>query len=115
MAALLQFAFGIVLLPFLLLSFGDRTTNFGGQVTHLSQPSCWLAVMPCSVADMTLFALPNHSSVPAETSSSASHSIDAEPFMPLPSSFTVRHFWFALWLLWFVLFLVRRERLRREA
>lgn len=105
-SAILRAAVGIVLLPFLLVGFGDRTLTTGGEVAHLSQWSCWVALAPCSVTDRTLVLLPG-------TARSRVADDAPEPFLPPPSSLTLRHVWFVVWLAWFASYLIRRERRRR--
>ena len=40
--------------------------------------------------------------------------VEPEPFLPVPTSFTARHLWFAVWLAWFLAFIGLRERSRRR-
>ncbi len=108
-AALTHVALGIVLLPFTLASPGSKNVTFGAQVTHLSEPSCWVAAAPCGVAEKAIVSTP-------WAASSESQSNDSlEPFVPLPTEFTVRHSWFVLWLVWFLGYLAMREKARRAA
>lgn len=109
-AAALRAVVGVVLLPFLLVGVGDRTQAHVSELGHLSSAGCWLALAPCTLADLALLALPESLS-PAPASSP--YAVEPEPLMPLPTALTVRHLWFALWLIWFVGFLVRRSRQRR--
>lgn len=108
-AAALRAALGIVLLPFLLVGFGSRTES-SSELAYLKSPNCWLALAPCVLGDISLIS-------PARQQSSASAvqpaATEAEPFIPAPSAFTVRHAWFVAWLLWFVAFLVHRARKKR--
>lgn len=110
-AALLHVALGIVLLPFVLLGAGDRHLTFGSQVAHLNQPSCWIALAPCPIADCEIVALgsrePAHAGPEAGSGTTPP---PMEPFLPMPSGVTVRHVWFVLWLAWFLWHVVRRER-----
>ncbi len=107
--AALDFAFGIVILPFSLLSFGDRTLSHGEQARHLREPACWVVLAPCAVADAKLVALPwaarsfEHGKPPAEPA--------VEPFIDasLPDNLTPKHLWFFVWLLWFMVYLHRRR------
>lgn len=98
-------AFGIALLPFQLLGPGASSTELGTGVAHLASPACWLALAPCSFAEIPLAPLPW-----AERLADAVE----PPMMPWPAALNVRHLWLALWLAWFVTFLVRHERARRE-
>jgi hypothetical protein len=107
LSALVQAAIGIVVLPFLLLGFGDRAHGIGIQIHHLSSFGCWVMLASCSAADHAIMALPQLAG--------QSREVGAEPFFGIPSDINLRHVWFALWLGWFVWFLVRRERSRRTA
>lgn len=105
----IRLIFGVVLLPFLLIGFGQTQVGAVQEIVHLRQPGCWIALAPCSLADRAIW--------PLKSSSQASLAEEApsnvEPFMPVPTSFTVRHAWFVVWLLWFVVFLVMRHRRSR--
>jgi hypothetical protein len=109
-AAAVRAAIGVVLLPFLLVGFGDLERVGLAEVGHLRSAGCWVALAPCPLADLPLVALPLQGS--AATSASP-YARESEPFLPLPTDLTPRHAWFALWLGWFMLFLVRRARRRR--
>ena len=109
-AAALRAAVGIVLLPFLLVGLGDRTHGQAREFGHLSSPGCWLALAPCELADRPVFALPESLSL---APASSPYAVEPDPFLPLPTALTARHLWFAVWLIWFVRFLVRRSRTRR--
>lgn len=111
-AAALRASLGVVLLPVLLVGFGDRTDEGASEIRHLASPGCWLALAPCSLAEKPLVALPMAQSPAA---SSTPYTVEPEPFLPVPSDLTPRHVWFGLWLLWFVWFLLRRRRKRRAA
>lgn len=100
---------GVVLLPFLLIGFGQIQVGAAQEIAHLRQPGCWIALAPCSLADRALWPL-NSSS---QASMAEEEPSNVEPFMPVPTSFTVRHAWFVAWLVWFVVFLVRRHRSSR--
>ena len=106
-AAVLRLALGLVFLPFLLVGFGDRALDGPAEVAHLRNPGCWVALAPCALAEVPLLALPGRAPPAAATSGTGP---EPEPFLPMPSDLTPRHAWFLAWLLWFVLFLVRRAR-----
>lgn len=106
LAALVQMTLGVLLFPFLLVGFGDKEIGAGTQVSHRASPGCWIVVMPCPVAERTVAHLPMLREEPQAEPST-------EPFLPRPSDLTLRHIWFVLWLVWFLVFLVRRERGRR--
>ncbi|MBL8381048.1 MAG: hypothetical protein JNM79_24480 [Burkholderiales bacterium] len=110
--ALLQVALGIVFLPFLLLSAGDRSVELARAAMHLRDPACWVMLAPCSVADKALFTFPWASAM--RDASPAPGTPEPEPFLPLPSDFTVRHAWFLLWLLWFLSYLTKHGRQGKE-
>lgn len=103
--AVVRLVFGIILLPFLLIGFGQTQVEAAGEIGHLREPGCWIALAPCSLADRALW--PEDSST--DPLQIAKEPPDIEPFMPWPTSFTVRHGWFVLWLLWFAVYLVRRH------
>lgn len=103
--------FGIALLPFLLVGASGRDASLTGEVRHLGEPACWVAVLPCSLADRALYE-PDASPTPSTQPSTGVPGTEPEPFLPLPTSLTVRHAWFVLWLLWFVAHLFRHERAR---
>ncbi len=106
-AALARFSLGLVLLPMLLVGFGNRAHEGAAEVSHLSSPSCWVALAPCAFADLALLSVSR-----SLRSGQADPSLEPErePFLPVPTEFTIRHGWFLLWVLWFILFLVRRQR-----
>jgi hypothetical protein len=106
LALLLRVALGLVLLPFVVSGFGQRELALGAEVAHLRQPGCWVALAPCDFGDVTLLAPPHR----ATTAPAAPLAPQTEPFLPLPTTFTVRHLWFLAWLLWFAVHLVRRAR-----
>jgi len=113
LAAILHAALGVILLPFLPDSFGDGLVARGAQAAHLRQPSCWLMLAPCGVADRTVAPVPfmaSSSDQPPATRSG----VTVEPFLPAPTALTVRHVWFVLWLAWFGAYLVHRERSGRS-
>ena len=110
---LVQLLLSIVFLPFLLLSFGD--TNREDPPSHLRSPGCWIAMAPCAAAEAPLIRLPTFGSNPDPSRSQQSGSSDSEPFAELPTALTLRHLWFFIWLLWFILFVFVRERNRRKA
>jgi hypothetical protein len=101
--------FGVVLLPFLLIGFGQTHVGAAQEIAHLRQPGCWIALAPCSLADRALWPLKSSS----QASLAVEESSTVEPFMPVPTSFTVRHAWFVAWLVWFVVFLIRRHQRSR--
>lgn len=111
-AASIRAAVGIVLLPFLLSGFGDRAYEGLTEVGHLRSPGCWVAVAPCAISDASLFALPG--TTPASLPGGPG-ALEAEPFLPVPTEFTLRHAWFGIWLMWFAIFLIRRERRRKRS
>ena len=113
--ALLHFAVGIVFLPFLLIGEGDRIITLGEQANHLAQGGCWVALMPCDLAERTLFDLPSQKQEASTASAQNWLQPEPEAFMPIPTSFTLRHAWFVVWLVWFLVFFTRRERFGREA
>lgn len=100
-AAAVHIALGVVLLPFLLIGFGAGKHDLGPEVAHLASPGCWVALAPCSFAEKSFLPLPG---------TPAASDTQAEPFLPLPTALNVRHLWFAAWLCWFLVHLVRRER-----
>lgn len=108
-AAAMRTLLGVVLLPFLLVSAGERSASLGGEVAHLKEPACWLALLPCSIAGRTLYE-PNRKASQTQLPSASTSTTEPEPFMSLPTSFTVRHAWFLGWLSWFLAYLLRRER-----
>jgi hypothetical protein len=108
-AAVFRAVAGVVLLPFLLLGGADRTVSFGGEVAHLLEPGCWVALLPCSFAERVLYE-PETSSGRSSAASTGSTAAEPEPLLPVPKAIVVRHAWFAAWLLWFLVYLVRRER-----
>ena len=127
LAFALRAALAFVLLPFLLLSFGNRDAAIGAELGHLSTPSCWVALAPCPIADLTVLPFSRTSSSSSALSKpvSANQSpapsttpVKSEPpeaFLPMPTSVTVRHVWFAVWLAWFVAHLVWQDtRLRKS-
>lgn len=109
--AVARASLGVVLLPFFLAGPGDVNASLGRGLGHLGQASCWVALLPCSLAERSLWE-PKASPVsPASAPAGAGAApAEREPLLPLPSAFTLRHLWFALWLLWFAVFLLRRER-----
>ena len=115
LVALLHFAVGVVFLPFLLIGEGDRTLTLGEQANHLVRGGCWVALMPCDLAERTVFDLPVQKKQGSGTSAQNWLQPEPESFMPLPTSFTLRHAWFVAWLVWFLVFLARRRRFDREA
>ena len=50
-AIALRIAVGIVLLPFLLVGFGNRAPLGSAELAHLRTPGCWLTLAPCALAD----------------------------------------------------------------
>lgn len=110
LVALLHFAVGIVFLPFLLIGEGGRTLTLGEQANHLVRPGCWVALLPCDLAERTVFDLPSQSKQAASTSAHKWLQPEPEPFFPLPTSFTLRHAWFVAWLVWFLVFVARCKR-----
>ena len=110
---LLQLLLSIVFLPFLLLSFGD--TNREDSPPHLRNPGCWVAMAPCAAAEASLIRLPTFGANSDPSRSPPPGSSDSEPFAELPTALTLRHLWFFIWLLWFIVFVFVRERNRRKA
>lgn len=106
--ALCQAALGIVLLPFTLGGDASRQIDLVPVTAPFLQAGCWVGLGPCDWADRSLF---DFSRGVAGTASGAAA---IESFMPWPTSFTVRHAWFAAWLVWFVVFLFGRERRLRR-
>jgi hypothetical protein len=115
LVALLHFAVGIVFLPFLLIGEGDRVLTLGEQANHLAQGACWVALMPCDLAERTVFAAPSEKQEASTAGAQNWPPLAPEPFMPIPTSFTLRHAWFVVWLVWFLVFFARRGRTDREA
>jgi hypothetical protein len=113
--ALLHFAVGIVFLPFLLIGEGDRILTLGEQANHLAQGGCWVALMPCDLAERTLFDLPSQKQEASTALAQNWLQLEPEAFMPIPTSFTLRHAWFVVWLVWFLVFFAMRERFDCEA
>jgi hypothetical protein len=115
LVALLHFSVGVVFLPFLLIGEGERTLTLGEQVNHLVRAGCWVALMPCDLAERTVFDLPSQNMQAPSTAAQNWLQPEPEPFIPLPTSFTLRHAWFIAWLVWFLVFLARRRRFNSEA
>lgn len=113
-AALSRAAIGIVLLPFLLVGAGDRVAELPGEVRHLAEAGCWIALAPCSLAERSLFKAHARPQPAQAAEVHAPATPEPEPFLPMPTSFTVRHAWFCLWLGWFLVFLWRREKARNR-
>jgi hypothetical protein len=110
-AAGVRLLLGLVLLPVLIVGFGDRQADGPTEMSHLRQPGCWVALAPCPAASMALFPLRRQVADPA---SGGPREGDVEPFFPLPSDFNLRHAWLVVWLVWFAWFLVRRDVARRR-
>lgn len=110
LAALARIGLGLVLLPFLLLGPGNRDASLGAELAHLKRPGCWVMLASCPLADRALAALPVDPPPEAAPELAPYGPPEPEPFLPVPQSFTVRHVWFVLWLVWLGIFLVRRER-----
>lgn len=104
--ALLQLAWAALSLPFMLVGAGDRDVSLGVAAKHLSRPGCWLMLAPCALAPLEVFDLGGFSN-PATGPSGPAAGDAGEP-----QAINVRQLWFALWLGWLVVFLVRRERRR---
>ena len=105
-------AIKIVFLPFLLLSFGDRSIELTTAVDHLTRPGCWVALAPCEVANTALVRL-RAEPVGGKQPSTQSDADDDLAAVDIPDFLTWRHVWFAAWLGWFLVYLVRRERKAR--
>jgi hypothetical protein len=105
-------ALGIVLFPLLLIGFGNHTHEVLPEIDHLRHPGCWIALAPCTLAELPLLALPGQGSA---ASQGGPFTPEPEPFLPVPKDFSLRHAWFIFWLIWFVLFVVRRARKRSAA
>ena len=105
-------ALKIVFLPFLLLSFGDRSIELTTAVDHLTRPGCWVALAPCEVANTALVRL-RAEPVGGKQPSTQSDADDDLAAVDIPDFLTWRHVWFAAWLGWFLVYLVRRERKAR--
>ncbi|MBL8361910.1 MAG: hypothetical protein JNN18_15560 [Rubrivivax sp.] len=83
---------------------GDREVTVGVAVKHLASPGCWVALAPCALAQREVFDLGGLGS--PSTGRAAATTGDAGETVAID----VRQLWFALWLVWLVVFLVRRER-----
>lgn len=103
-------ALGLTLLPFLLIGEGSRNVELGKQIAPLREPGCWVMLAECRLAARDVVALPTGVGGPRSLEEHPA----VEPFMPLPSALTWRHVWLSAWLVWFLSFVVRRERRRRE-
>lgn len=103
-SAAAQIALGLVMLPFLLLGAGDKALSWGAQIQHLSEPSCWVMLARCSAADRVIVELHSPEAGPG--------TIDALASL---GHIGLRHVWLSVWLLWLLVFLVRRERAARKA
>lgn len=114
MAAIAHAALGVLLLPFLSGGFGDGSVARGAQASHLREPGCWLMLAPCGVADRTVAPLP-FIVPPGDQPPVTESGVMVEPFLPVPTTLTVRHLWLFTWLAWFAACLVRRERSARSA
>lgn len=108
--ALARLASGIAVLPALLVGPGERTEAWPRGLDHLRDTSCWIALAPCAAADRTVLDFDEQPRRPVFEPPP----VEPEPFLPVPTSFTARHLWFALWLAWFLGFLAVRERARRR-
>jgi hypothetical protein len=95
---LLKLLLSIVLLPLLLLGFGD--TNRDDSPSHLHEVGCWVALARCSVADKPLVDLPSPRAAGVAPADPQSAADAAEPFAEIPSAITLRHAWFLAWLVW---------------
>lgn len=104
--ALLQLAWALVALPFLLVGAGDRDVTVGVAVKHLASPGCWVALAPCALAQREVFDLGGFGG-PSTGREAAATGAAGES-----AAIDVRQLWFAVWLVWLVVFLVRRERRR---
>ena len=102
-------AIKIVFLPFLLLSFGDRNIDLATAADHLAHPGCWVALAPCDVADRGLVRL-RAEPARSEAASAQSGADEELPPIDLPDFLTWRHLWFAAWLAWYLVYLVRQGR-----
>jgi hypothetical protein len=105
---------GVALLPFALLGAGDRHMDLTAGLSPLRQPACWVVLMPCALADQTVWAMPWAEGLASDSAPDGGVA-QAEPFLPLPTAITLRHVWFGLWLAWFVLHLWRREQRTRAS
>jgi hypothetical protein len=99
----------IVFLPFFLIGEGDTNVNLSRSMDHLRQPDCWIVLAECSAAGRVLFELPWVDNGGTEEPSGALSLADR--YTPhWPDAVSWRHGWFVLWLVWFVVYLRRREK-----
>ena len=113
LAAMLQIALGVVLLPFALVGEGSKELDLAEPIHHLVQPGCWVALLPCSLADRAILVSTRSDQYPPQQNQPMPKTAEEpEPFMPLPTALTIRHAWLIALLAWFGGFLVRRERRR---
>ncbi len=103
---------GVVFLPFLLLSFGDTPQRT--QASHLSPGPCWVMLMPCALAEVQVLPLSRASAAGPVDQAAGSTATEVAPFLPMPSALTLRHAWFAVWLMWFIAHLWKLERKQRK-
>lgn len=108
--ALARLAGGIAVLPALLAGPGDRAEAYPRGLDHLRDRNCWVALLPCPAADLTVLDFDEQPRRPVFEPPA----VEPEPFLPVPTSFTARHLWFAVWLAWFLAFIGLRERSRRR-
>ncbi len=107
--ALLQLAWALVGLPFLLVGAGNREVTVGVAVKHLASPGCWVALAPCAFAQREVLDVGGSGDAAAGGQDAAAPGAGGEPV-----ALNVRQVWFALWLVWLGVFLVRRERRRQR-
>lgn len=100
----------IVFIPFFLIGEGEVNSNLGSEVSHLVNPKCWLALASCAAAERSVPGLPHRAESLSAAEVAPNSMPEIEPFMEFPSSLTWRHVWFGAWLVWFLLYLIHRER-----
>jgi hypothetical protein len=102
LAAVMFFPLLIVMGP------GDVSVFVRAGSEQLRNPMCWIALAPCADADVPVPGIPHLYSA-TEAASDRGAESNQEPFVELPRAVTWRHVWFATWLVWFLVYLIRRE------